>query len=555
MNALRRFARDSPRLLIVGAATAAAQTALLIPIALVVRSVFDHRLKEHDDGSIVLAGLAVLALYSLSALLAYLSRRIVVNMTSELAARLREELVAKLHSLPQTWHERRRAGIVHSLIVQDSERVERMLGDLANPVLPAALVASALAVVALVISPVLFLALVAVLPAFIIVAQLFGRRIRYRSQAWGAAGRSFGAEVHRTVRAATLTKVHGAEAEQAARARPPAQELAATARVFGAARAAYASAANALGAVAGSVVLIVGGVAVTRGALTLGDLLAFYAVLALLLRQFQAATSASHDVSIGLESLARIDEFLGTPDERPYPHGRETIAFRGEVSLEDVTFAYADVPVLHEVSLRIGSGERVAIVGPNGAGKSTLVSILMGLYRPQAGRLLADGVPFEQLDTAAFRRQLGVVLQDPLVFPGTIRENIAFGRPEASDADIRAAAETATAHHFVERFPAGYDTVVGDEGVGLSGGQRQRIAIARALLGEPSLLLLDEPTTYLDDSGVTALLENLANLLRLPTIVLATHDPQATTHADRVIELRDGRVVSNSQRVAEAVDA
>jgi ABC-type multidrug transport system fused ATPase/permease subunit len=554
MRAVRLIVRDSPRLLIVGVVTAAGQTALLIPIALVVSSLFDHQLKQHKEGAIVASGLAILALYSVSALLEYFSRRIVVNMASGMGARLRDQLITKLQALPQAWLDRQRAGIVHPLIVQDSERVERMLSDLANPVLPAALIASALAVVALVISPVLFLALVAVLPVTVI-AHFLGRRTRSRTRAWAAAGRSFAAEVHRALRAATLTKVHAAEAEQAERARRPARELAQATRVVGAARAAYTGVTSALGAVAGAVVLIVGGMAVARDAISLGDLLAFYAVLALLLRHLQVATSSGQDVTIGLESLGRIEEFLATPDEAPYPNGRETIPFGGEVTLENVTFAYAAVPVLQHVSLRIGAGERVAIVGPNGAGKSTLVSILMGLYRPQGGRVLADGVPFEQLDMGVFRRQLGVVQQDPLVFPGTIRENIAFGRPEASDADIRAAAETATARHFVERFPAGYDTVVGDEGVGLSGGQRQRIAIARALLDEPRLLLLDEPTTYLDESGVTALLENLANLPRRPTIVLATHDPQASTHADRVIALRDGRVVSDSRRVAEPVDA
>jgi ATP-binding cassette subfamily B protein len=172
----------------------------------------------------------------------------------------------------------------------------------------------------------------------------------------------------------------------------------------------------------------------------------------------------------------------------------------------------------------------------------------MGLYKPGTGRVLADGVPFEQLDMRSFRRQVGVVLQDPVLFPGTIAENIAFGRPDASEADIQAAAEAATAHGFVEQLPDGYDTGVGDEGVGLSGGQRQRVAIARALLGSPGMLLLDEPTTYLDEAAVTALMANLARLPRTPTVVLVTHDPQAAGHADRVIELRDGRVVADRSR-------
>jgi ABC-type bacteriocin/lantibiotic exporter with double-glycine peptidase domain len=255
-------------------------------------------------------------------------------------------------------------------------------------------------------------------------------------------------------------------------------------------------------------------------------------------------------VAVGLESLGRVEEFLETPEEEPYASGHDALRFSGAVTLEGVTFAYTDEPVIRALSLEIRAGERVAIVGPSGAGKSTLVSLVMGLYQPQVGRLLADDVPFERLDMRSFRRQVGVVLQDPVLFPGTIRENLAFGRPEASDEEIVVAAETATAHAFIERLPEGYDTRVGDEGVGLSGGQRQRIAIARALLGEPGLLLLDEPTTYLDEAGVTALMANLASLPRVPTVVLVTHDPQAAAHADRVVELRDGRVVSDSGPLA-----
>jgi ABC-type bacteriocin/lantibiotic exporter with double-glycine peptidase domain len=348
----------------------------------------------------------------------------------------------------------------------------------------------------------------------------------------------------------TLTKVQGAEEQQAASAARSTARLAADMRALGAARARHNAVQSALGAVAGSLVLIVGGIEVADGAMTLGVLLGFYAVLALLLRQLQAVGATSNDVVLGLESLGRIELFLATPSEEPYARGTETLRFEGAITLEDVTFAYSDTPVINHVDLAIGPSERVAVVGPNGAGKSTLVSIVIGLHRPQSGRVLADGVPFSELDMRRFRPQVGVVLQDPLIFPGTIRDNIAFGRPQASDEEIRAAAATATADAFIDRMRDGYETVVGDEGAGLSGGQRQRIAIARALVASPALLMLDEPTTYLDDAAVTALMENLAALPRAPTVVLVTHDPQVATHADRVIELRDGRIAGDRAAVA-----
>ncbi|MEA2431074.1 MAG: ATP-binding cassette, subfamily bacterial [Thermoleophilaceae bacterium] len=548
MRQLRRFVNESPGLLAIGVATAVAQSALLLPIAMVIRSVFDHHLGGGDEGHIVLAGVLILGLYSAAALLGFLSRKAVTGMTTAIAARLRDDLIVKLHELPQSWHDRQRAGDVHALIVQDSDRVERMLSEVANPILPSALVAATLTVLALVLNPILFLTLAVVVPALITVAYVVGRRARSRAEIWAHAGRDFATDVHRMLRAGALTRVQGAEQHQFERGHELSMRLATTMRVLGVARGAYAAASNALSAVAGSLVLIVGGIAVARNAITLGDLLGFYAVLALLLRQLQGVSAASHDVAVGLESLSRIEAFLNTPAEEPYARGTATPEFRGGIALEAVTFAYEAAPVLHEVNLVIQPSERVAIVGPNGAGKSTLVGIVMGLYKPGAGRVLADGVPFEQLDMRSFRRQVGVVLQDPVLFPGTIAENIAFGRPDASEADIQAAAEAATAHGFVEQLPDGYDTGVGDEGVGLSGGQRQRVAIARALLGSPGMLLLDEPTTYLDEAAVTALMANLARLPRTPTVVLVTHDPQAAGHADRVIELRDGRVVADRSR-------
>jgi ATP-binding cassette, subfamily B, bacterial len=543
---LRTFARQSPGLWILGVVTAFAQSALLIPIAAVVQSLFDHDLKRGDRSEIVVAGVTIFALYSVAAVLRYLARRTAVRMTSRVGAQLRRDLVAKLHDLPQGWHDQHQAGVVHSLVVSGSERVENMVEELAVRVLPSVLVAVALTVVALVLSPLLCLAFAAVVPGVMAIAYLFGRQNRRRTEYWAEASRAFAAEVHRLLRAIPLTKAHAAEREQSARGGRSAEELASRMTLLGAAQAAYGAANDALGAVAGSVVLVVGGLAVARDALTLGELLAFYAVLALLLRQLQLVGGASHEVAIGFESLRRIEGFLATPAQPPYADGAEPLDFRGGVAFENVSFAYVREPVIRDISLEIRSGERVAILGPNGAGKSTLVGLVMALYEPQSGRLLADGAPYERIDMRSFRRQVGVVLQDPVLFPGTIRENIAFGRPDASDAAIRYAAEAATAAAFVERLPDGYDTRVGDEGVGLSGGQRQRLAVARALLGEPGMLLLDEPTTYLDEAAVTSLMAHLANLAWGPTLVLVTHDAEVTRHAQRVIELRGGRIASDT---------
>ena len=241
--------------------------------------------------------------------------------------------------------------------------------------------------------------------------------------------------------------------------------------------------------------------------------------------------------------MTRLSGLLESGNGEPYK-GSRVIDFDGSVTFERVSFAYDREAVLQEIDLSIAPGEQVAILGPNGAGKSTLVDLLLGLYRPTAGRVLAGGVPLDELDMSSLRRRMGVVLQDPIIFPGTVAENIAYGRPESTGEEIRQAATIATAAEFIEALPNGYATAVGDEGVLLSSGQRQRVAIARALLVRPALLVLDEPTTHLDDQGISRLTENLGALVGSPTVIAVSHDPEIEAWAGRVIRLRDGRLAA-----------
>jgi ABC-type bacteriocin/lantibiotic exporter with double-glycine peptidase domain len=298
--------------------------------------------------------------------------------------------------------------------------------------------------------------------------------------------------------------------------------------------------------------MTVGGLQVAAGTMSLGDLLAFFAVLTLLRARISSAFVALPQVIAGLQSLRRLEELLATDAPEPYS-GTARARFAGAVRLEEVEFAYGAREILRGASLEIAPHETVALVGPNGAGKSTIVSLVLGLYRPDAGRLLADGRPYDDLELDDVRRGIGVVLQDPLIFHGTIRENIAFGLPDATDAAIEEAAGWATAASFVRALPAGFETDVGAEGVRLSAGQRQRIAIARALLVRPALVVLDEPATYLDAGATAALVGNLTALPWHPALLLIGHDELLLPRVDRVYRLEDG--VTEPVRAAEAVGA
>jgi len=216
------------------------------------------------------------------------------------------------------------------------------------------------------------------------------------------------------------------------------------------------------------------------------------------------------------------------------------------VVFERVAFRYPsriDVPVLREVSWIARAGERIALVGPSGAGKSTVVALLLRFYEPENGRILIDGKDARDYALHELRRQLGIVPQDVLLFGGSIAENIAYGRPGATDEEIREAARKANADTFIQAFPEGYDTRVGERGIQLSGGQRQRVAIARAILKDPAILILDEATSSLDSENESLVQQALEGLMRGRTSIIIAHRLSTIRTADRIIVLKDGSVV------------
>jgi ABC-type bacteriocin/lantibiotic exporter with double-glycine peptidase domain len=520
---------------------AIAQTLTLIPIALLVRQAFDESIPTGDAGEVTLIGLASLALYLVSAALGLWARAISLRATKQSVTELRSDLLTKLYALPRSWFDHRDAAKVHGTIVQDSERIDQMTHALVAQLLPTAVVALGLTGAMLVLNPLLFGLLALVAPLLLLCSAIVGRAVRRRTHVWREQFEAFDSQTMFALRSITLTKAHGADAGEVAARRRQIEELGRRGYEMSWMQSAYSLVNGTIMAIGAVIVLIVGGRAVANGSMSLGDLISFFSLLALLRGQTPTLLIAIPSVISGMESLRRVEEVLAAGDEEPY-RGRRDLRFGGHLALEGVEFSYDGPPVLRDVSLRLDPGERLVLIGPNGAGKSTLVSLVLGLYRPQRGRLTADGIPYDEIDMRSLRASIGVVMQDPIVFSGTIRENIGFGTPGLDDAALRVAADLATASDFIGRLPDGLDTQVGDEGVLLSGGQRQRLAIARALARRPSLLILDEPTTYLDARSAAGLIENLGRLDPAPAVLLVTHDPLIATHGDRSVELRDGRL-------------
>jgi len=539
------------------AATLGASVALSIlslPLILLVRYIFDTVLPSGDFQTLFLCALAMLAASIANSAVAFWIRRSSLDITKKVILDLRAKLIARLYEFPNEYFGRHERMELHSIIVQDTERVDVMSNALVAEVLPAAMVSVTVGIVLLAVNWQLLLASVAIAPLLYFANRELQRRLQHHVGRFRHSFEGFSRGVLFVLEAMDLTRMLSAEEFETARQTATLRELRETSTKVAWFDTLYNLTQAGLATLAGLIILVVGGASVAAHTLTIGALVSFYVTARILNAQGGAVLSGAPKIVLGIESLESVHRLLTAPERLAY-QGRRKISTTGKISLENVSFAYReDRWVLRNVSLELEPGSTVALIGPNGSGKTSLVALLCGFYRPKSGRVLADGRPYDDLDVRHLRRSFGLVPQEPFLFPGTIRDNISYGRPDATLAEIQEAAKCATAHTFIAELEHGYDTPVGEDGMLLSGGQRQRIAIARALLGEPRVLILDEPANHLDTDAVTALIANLRALPQRPALLIVTHDQRMLAHANQVCELEKGIAESHPQLAAARED-
>jgi subfamily B ATP-binding cassette protein MsbA len=292
-----------------------------------------------------------------------------------------------------------------------------------------------------------------------------------------------------------------------------------------------------------------GGWLILQGSLTLGELFSFTLFMAFLVAPIVQLANIGTQMTEAFAGLDRTAELLSIPSEDDDPKRTATMpAIQGHLQFEEVRFAYdADKPVLRGINFEANPGTVIALVGSSGSGKSTLAGLAATFLTPDAGRVLVDGIDLATVKLSSYREQLGLVLQDDFLFDGTIRENLLFARPDASDTALQDAAEQGYVTEFTDRFPDGLDTVIGERGVKLSGGQRQRVTIARALLSNPRILLLDEATSSLDTESEALIQESLMGLLENRTTVVIAHRLSTIQRADLILVIEDGEIVERGR--------
>lgn len=542
---LLRFLWSHRRAFAPGLGLAVLRILCIAPIPVFFQRILDVYLPAGDQhGIIMVSGLTVVLLIAhqfCSVGGASLLGRAVARTVLD----LRGLIFHKIQFLSFGYLDRQQTGRLLSKYAFDTQKIEGVMMPVLNGFIPDTLYSLITFGVLVSLNFKLSLVVVLMLPVFAFMRARYFKKFRDKNEANRVAQENLTGAASELFTALKLVRVYGEESKAAG-------HLAATNDTAARSRVELITVSTSFGAFSFAAIKVLSLVVVAGGALlaihgqvSVGTVVAFVAGVPILVNPIQMFAGVSEQYFIGEAAYRSINELVDAPYVEDWHGSLRPDPLHGRITFDRVRFHYPDNDrgAIHELSLDIAAGQKIAFVGPSGAGKSTLANLLLGLHRAQSGEIRIDGIPQSELDMRWFRRRTALVMQESILLSGSIADNLRFARTDATDEEVREAARLACAEEFILRLPEGYDTRIGERGALLSGGQRQRLAIARALLRDPAILILDEPTSALDYESERLIQQALDNLAHGRTVITIAHRLSTIRHADRIIVLHDGRII------------
>jgi len=496
--------------------------------------------------------LAVLAATIVQGLTSFTLTQLLSKSAQKMITELRRQVQAHIGRLPVSFYDANKTGVLVSRIMSDVEGVRNLVGtglvEFVGGLMTAVFALVYLIHASVLLTGVAFSILLVfgfgISKAFSTIRPIFRARPKITAEVTGRLTESLGG-----VR--VVKGYHAEEREEGIFGAGVQRLLENVLKTLTATSLMSLSGATLLGVVS-ALMLELGGHKILSGSMTLGDWFAFNLFLGFLIAPVFQIVAIGTQITEAVTGLERTREILNEKKEDEDPRRTVTMdRIEGQIVLENVSFSYeSSKEVLHEVSFESQPGTVTALVGPSGAGKSTIIGLIAAFYVPSSGRVLVDGIDLATAKLNSYRTQLGVVLQETFLFDGTIRENVAFARPEASEEEILAACHIARVDEFAESFEKKYDTLVGERGVKLSGGQKQRVSIARAILADPRILILDEATSSLDSESEALIQEGLRYLMRGRTTFVIAHRLSTIRRAEQILVVEGGRIIERGNHAS-----